>query len=214
MTVIFSLAKNSHTHTNTRWNTNLAPIQTMFVLSCKMPWTNQNEVPNMLPTPRIVILLFLKMSPLGQATFSSVVVVNDHSFLVRNKTGVTPLYSSEIHSRTCVLPSISSPKATFIISKFPWHFPPHFKAKRDAGPLFLQVCCFLRYITITNITTHYSAITCATALLPTGTDSADSIYSPLAVKVCTSSSCVNSQSVQKSFDHTMYLPEHKTTILS
>ena len=52
-----------------------------------MPWTDQNEVRDMLPTPQIVILIFLRMSPLGQATFSSVLVISEHSILVTYQTG-------------------------------------------------------------------------------------------------------------------------------
>jgi hypothetical protein len=74
-------------HTKSRQNTNLAPIHTQFILSFKTPWTDQNEVPNMLPTPQIVTLIFLRMSPLGQATFSSVLVINEHSILATYQTG-------------------------------------------------------------------------------------------------------------------------------
>jgi hypothetical protein len=36
---------------------------------------------------------------------------------------VTPISSSKIHPRICVLPSVSSPKATVMIPKFLWQFP-------------------------------------------------------------------------------------------
>jgi hypothetical protein len=39
------------------------------------------------------------------------------------------------------------------------------------------------------------------------------LYLLLAAEVCASSSCVISRSVQKSFDHTTYLPEYKTRLL-
>ena len=53
----------------------------------KMWWTEQNEVPNMLPPPRIVILIFLRMSALGQDPFWSVLVINEHSILATYQTG-------------------------------------------------------------------------------------------------------------------------------
>jgi hypothetical protein len=85
---------------------------------------------------------------------------------------------------------LQKPLSTF---QNPVAFCPHFEAKYDAVPLFLQVGHFWRYIRITNvtthtctnlyITTHYSAITCATVPFPTGNDSADSIYILLAAAV-------------------------------
>jgi hypothetical protein len=65
----------------------------------------------------------------------------------------------------------------------------------------LQLCCFLRYITITTVTAHththlyttahYLAITCATALLPTVNNSTHSISSVLAAVVSLHSRSTN-----------------------
>ena len=120
-----------------RQDTNLASIQhrSYYLLKCQ-------ELNKMkLPTPPTVILLFLRMSPLGQATFSSVLVINEHSILATYQKG----------SHNFLQKLLLSFQSSCGIS-------PHFKPKSDAGPLFLKLYCFLKYTTITTAT-----ITTATA---------------------------------------------------
>jgi hypothetical protein len=137
----------------------------------------------MLPTPRIVTLLFSITSSLAEATFSSILLVSGHSYL----GGIFGRDHSTLKLRK---PSKNLCCSRSLLSKsYNQHFKsscgifPHFKANFYAGPLCFQVCHFQRYIRIANGTAHsyvkgyYSTIARATTLLPAGNESADSIYS-------------------------------------
>jgi hypothetical protein len=175
-----------------------------------MPWTDQNEVPNTLPTLQTAILLFLRMSPLGQATFSSVVVINEHSTLATYQTE-----SHHSQAQKSIQELVSFPVS--LLQKLQSSFQsscgisPHFKPKSDVGPLFLQLWCFLRYITITNVTAH--TCTLLSNHMCYGSTS-NSKWLSIFYLLNPSRSCVTSLLVHKSFDHTMYLPELKPRILS
>ena len=147
------VSSQKFTHKKTRQNTNLAPTEAQFILSFKMRWTDQNEVPNMLPTPQILILIFLRMSPLGQATFWSVLVINAHSTLATHHTRSHSFQAQKSVQEPMFFPLSLLQK---LLSSFQSScgISPHFKPKCDAGPLFLQLCCFLRHITITTVTAH------------------------------------------------------------
>ena len=140
------------------------------------------------------------MSPLGQATFSSVLVVNVHSILATYQMGGHTTFAKSYGHHL----------------KVPVAFSPHFKPKSDACPLFLQLCCFLRHITIPTVTAHTPLVHNSAPL------SNHMRYSPTSNSkslsrlylLTASSSCVTSRSVHKSFDHTMHLREHEPKILS
>ena len=91
------------------------------------------------------------MSPFGQATFSSVLVVNEHSTLVTYQTR-----SHHFRAQKSIQELVFFPVSLLqkLLSSFQSScgISPHFKPKCDAGPLFLQLCCFLRYIRFTNVT--------------------------------------------------------------
>ena len=107
----------------------------------------------MLPTPQTVILTFLRMSPLGQATFPSVVVVNEHSNHVTYQTE-SHHFQAQKSIQEPVFFSVSLLQKLMSSFQSSCGIYPHFKPKCDAAPLSLQLCCFLRYITITNLTAH------------------------------------------------------------
>jgi len=93
-----------------KWRVLLRKFLTYFhsPLSINMLWTDPNEIPSMLPTSRIVILLFLMTTALSWSTILCVWLVHVHPECAESST-VTPLLSWENHSENCIIPIIWSP---------------------------------------------------------------------------------------------------------
>lgn len=97
------------------WGICLSAIWNMFRLSFKMLWSDPNEIPNLLATSQIVIILFSNVSSCTQSTFSPVLLVGGHPWYLAYSAEVTHYLYLENDFKTCALSTVCSSEATFSI---------------------------------------------------------------------------------------------------
>ena len=156
---------------------NMTPVQIVIQTALKWPqW-----IPNMSPTSRKVILLFLSTSPFTQSTFSSVLFFYGHPEHFASSIEVTgqwflawnPTLKLVFFTLSALQKLLSTAESLYSIFL-------HLKRKFDADTLFFWLCHFLGMPKIQiekhtlYLTWYYSTITHATALVQAWNDSTHS----------------------------------------
>ena len=122
-----------------RQDKNLAATQCISKLSLKMLRTDPNEIPNMLATSQIVVLLFLGTIPSFYPLFFFCVflvqVCPEH---LASSAEIMSLLNIEGHSKTSFLPIVSSPKLQSKILRVPVLLFPNLKQN------LMHACCFTK----------------------------------------------------------------------
>ena len=154
----------------------------------KMWWTEQNEVPNMLPPPQIVIQIFLRMSALGQDPFWFVLVINEHSILATYQTGPHHFQAQKYAQKPVFFPLSLLQKLRSSFQRYCGISPT--SKQNVTQPTVLATLLFSKIhhnhncnCTHLHTTAHHLASTCTTALLPTVNNSTHSISLLLAAVV-------------------------------
>ena len=178
----------------------------------KIWWTDHNEVPNMLPTPQIVCIIFLKMSLLGQVTFWSVLVTNEHPILVTYQTGPHTFQAQKSIQEPVFFP-------VSILQKLLSSFQSSCGISPTLKQNVMQAHCSCNSAVFHD--TSQSQLYLHTPVHNSTLHSNHMCYSPTANSklsrlylLTPSSRCITSRSVHKSSDHTMFLPEYKPRIVS
>jgi hypothetical protein len=165
-----------------RQDKNLAAIQCIFKLSFKMLRTDPNEIPNMLATSQIVVLLlqgtFPSLHPyilcFSQKSMSQAfgIFSRDHATF-EHRNPFKNFFSSQ-----CVLSKTTIKSLESFCGAFP-----HFKAKFDECILFYQGCHFLRIPksqmephTLLLKRQHSAATSTTDSILQAGNGAAGSIW--------------------------------------
>jgi len=116
--LLSKLSLFAHIFFQSRWRILISKFHTFFhcPLSIKMLWTDPNEIPSMLATLWIVILLFLMTTAFSWSTVLCVLLVDVHPECAVFSTVIAPLLNWENQSENCIIPIIIwSPKFTINI---------------------------------------------------------------------------------------------------